>query len=325
MNASTNANADVASASCDGQAEWTIGRLLKWTHGYLARHDVDEARLAAEVLLSRAAKCRRIDLYTRFDEPLGEAALDRFREWARRAAAKEPIAYLVEEKEFFSLSFRVTRDVLIPRPETELLVERVLDHCEKVGLSQPRLLDLGTGSGCVVVAVLSQLDGAGAVATDVSPAALEIARFNAKRHSVLDRLALVEADRLMLPEQVVPDGGFNVLMSNPPYVPADTMGGLDAAVRDHEPTAALTDGGDGLSFYRSVAADAPRMLAPEGAVFVEVGDGRAATVIATVEETGMLVHLKTWKDQVTGHERVLMFSLEKTPKKAKSQEVEKSK
>ena len=109
MNTPTNANTDLASASCDEKPEWTIGRLLKWTHGYLARHDVEEPRLAAEVLLSRAAKCRRIDLYTRFDEPLGEAALDRFREWTRRAAGKEPIAYLVEEKE---LTLEPAADVL---------------------------------------------------------------------------------------------------------------------------------------------------------------------------------------------------------------------
>lgn len=299
MNAPTNTDA----------AEWTIGRLLNWTSDYLARHNVDEARLAAEVLLSHAAGCRRIDLYARFDKVLSETRLGPFREWVRRAAAQEPIAYLVEQKEFFSLSFRVTRDVLIPRPETEVLVEYVLDHCREAQLPEAKLLDLGTGSGCVVVAVLTQLEGAHAVATDVSPAALEIATFNAERHGLLDRLTLVEADRLLLPDAVVPDGGFDVLMSNPPYVPVDTMESLHVTVRKYEPSVALTDGADGLSFYRSVANDGPGLLAADGTVIVEVGDGQAAAAIEAVQRTGKLVHRKTQKDRVTGQERVLMFSL----------------
>lgn len=299
MNAPTNTDA----------AEWTIGRLLNWTSDYLARHNVDEARLAAEVLLSHAADCRRIDLYARFDKVLSETRLGPFREWVRRAAAQEPIAYLVEQKEFFSLSFRVTRDVLIPRPETEVLVEYVLDHCREAQLPEAKLLDLGTGSGCVVVAVLTQLEGAHAVATDVSPAALEIATFNAERHGLLDRLTLVEADRLLLPDAVVPDGGFDVLMSNPPYVPVDTMESLHVTVRKYEPSVALTDGADGLSFYRSVANDGPGLLAADGTVIVEVGDGQAAAAIEAVQRTGKLVHRKTQKDRVTGQERVLMFSL----------------
>jgi release factor glutamine methyltransferase len=143
----------------------------------------------------------------------------------------------------------------------------------------------------------------------VSPAAIKIARFNAERHNLLDRLTFVEADRLGLPEAVVPDGGFNVLMSNPPYVAADIMDSLHATVRKYEPAVALTDGADGLSFYRSVATDGPGLLAAGGAVIVEVGDKQATAAIETVERTGKLVHRKTQKDRVTGHERVLMFSL----------------
>lgn len=290
-------------------AGWTIGRLLSWTSEYLARHEVDDARLATEVLLAHAAACRRIELYTRFDEALDEECLSRFREWVRRAAAHEPIAYLVEEKEFFSLPFRITRDVLIPRPETEELVETVIDHCVKAGLTQPQLLDLGTGSGCMAVAVLTQLEDAGAVATDVSPAALEIARCNARRHGVQDRLSLVEADRFALPADVIPDGGFDVVMSNPPYVRADEMDRLDASVRDYEPSLGLTDGADGLSFYRSIATDAPGLLAGGGVVIVEAGDGQAAAAIETIEAVGRLEHRGTRKDRVVGQERVLMFSI----------------
>ncbi|MGB2985139.1 MAG: peptide chain release factor N(5)-glutamine methyltransferase [Phycisphaerae bacterium] len=289
-------------------SEWTIGRLLKWTSDYLARHQVEDARLASEVLLAHAAGCRRINLYTRFDEVLDEARLSRFREWVRRAARREPIAYLVEEKEFFSLPFRVTRDVLIPRPETELLVECVIDHCTKAGLTHPHLLDLGTGSGCIAVTLLVQLKGASAVATDVSSAALEVAGSNAERHGVLDRLTLVEADRLAVPRDVVPDGGFDVVVSNPPYVAADAMDGLDMTVRDYEPSIALSDGQDGLTFYRSMATDAPGLLAPKGVVVVEVGDGQAAAAVEIIETAGGLAHRRTRRDRVVGAQRVLMFS-----------------
>src|SRR3990172_2285629 len=170
---------------------WSIGRLLSWTSDYFGRLQVVDARLASEVLLAHAAQCRRIDLYARFDSILEPERVECFRGWVRRASAHEPIAYLVGEKEFFSLSFKVTPDVLIPRAETETLVECVLDHCEKGGLTHPRILDLGTGTGCLAVTALVHLAAAKGVATDLSAAALEVARSNAARHGVSDRLLLV--------------------------------------------------------------------------------------------------------------------------------------
>lgn len=299
----------VMSAQFDtNAAQWTIGRLLNWTADYLAQHNVADARLATEVLLAYAAGCRRIDLYARFEQVLEEDRLARFRTLVRRAGTQEPIAYLVGEKEFFSLPLRVTPDVLIPRPETEVLVECVLDHCTKARLARPRLLDLGTGSGCIAVTLLVQLSGAKAVATDVSPKALEVARFNARRHGVLDRLTLIEADCLALPQEVVFKDRFDVLVSNPPYIAADAVHRLDVSVRNYEPPVALTDGGDGLSFYRSVATDGPRLLTPQGVVFVEVDDRAAPAVVKTIEGAGGLLHRRTWKDQVVGQERVLLFS-----------------
>lgn len=287
--------------------EWTIGSLLKWTSEYLSKHGVAEARLSAEVLLAHAAQCRRIDLYARFEKSLDERHLPRFRDWVRRAASHEPIGYLVEEKEFFSLPFRVTQDVLIPRPETEVLVECALDHCLKAGLDQPRLLDLGTGSGCIAIALLVQLPGAQAVATDISAAALEVARVNAERHHVSDRLRLIEADGLALPADVVPEDGFELLLSNPPYVSANAVTKLDACIRDYEPAVALSDGGDGLSFYRQIAREGTALIAPNGVVLVEIGDGQAAKVIDTMQEPGLLRHEQTRKDRVVGQERVLKF------------------
>jgi len=288
---------------------WSIGRLLSWTSDYFGRHQIVDARLASEVLLAHAAQCRRIDLYARFDAVLEPQRVECFRGWVRRASAHEPIAYLVGQKEFFSLSFKVTPDVLIPRAETETLVECALDHCAGAGLTHPRLLDLGTGSGCLAIAALVHLPAATGVATDVSAAALEVARSNAARHGVCDRLVFVEADRLALPAAVVPKEGFDILMCNPPYIPASAISGLEANVRDYEPSLALTDGADGLSFYRTIAEHCPALLAPEAMIFVEVGDGAGRAVVEAMTAGGNLEHRQTRKDRVVGQERVLAFSL----------------
>lgn len=291
------------------ETEWTIGRLLSWTTDYFSQHGVDDPRLSGEVLLAHAAECRRIDLYARFDRVLDGEQRVRFRELVKRAAAQEPVAYLVGQKEFFSLPLNVTRDVLIPRAETETLVECIIDHCLNAGLAHPRLLDLGTGSGCIAIAVLKHVAGARGVATDISKEALEVARGNAERHGLLDRLTLVEAGGLALPDGVVPDGGFDVLMSNPPYIPSDEMERLDATVRKYEPRVALTDEKDGLSFYRSIAADGPGLLASGGVVVVEVADEQGRVVRELLEASGRFAHRQTKKDRVVGKERALVFSL----------------
>ncbi len=287
-------------------APWTLGRLLSWTADFLGRQGVDDPRLAAEVLLAHAANCRRIDLYARFERVLDAESLTRFRESVKRAGNHEPIAYLVGEKEFFSLRFHVTPDVLIPRAETEELVACVIDLCSQAGWESPRLWDLGTGSGCIAIAVLSQLANATCLATDASPAALEITRRNADRHKVADRMAVEEANGLSLPEALKPEGGFHVLMCNPPYIPAAQIATLDRAVRDFEPRGALTDEADGLSFYRAIADESSRFLADAGYVAVEIGDGTAAAVTQIMTSKGF-GHVQTRKDRTVGKERVLVF------------------
>lgn len=290
------------------QTNWTIGRLLQWTAAYLGRHGVAEGRLAAEILLARAADCSRIDLYARFDEVPDPSPLTVFREWVRRASAHEPVAYIVGQKEFFSLSFRVTRDVLIPRPESEALVECALDHLGRMNSSPPALLDLGTGSGCLAIAILFQHRHATAVATDVSAAALAVARANAERHGVSDRITFACADGLALSAELVPPGGFDLLVCNPPYVAACEMAGLDAVVRDYEPKVALTDGRDGLTFYGIISERGPALLRPDGVVVVEVADGRAEAARKAMERRGAFVHRETRRDRVVGQDRVLTFA-----------------
>lgn len=291
-------------------APWTLRRLLSWTANFLQKQGVDDPRLSAEVLLAHAAACRRIDLYARFERVLDPESLTRFRESVKRAGNQEPIAYLVGEKEFFSLRFHVTSDVLIPRAETEELVESVIDLCRQVGWDVPRLWDLGTGSGCIAVAVLSHLPTATCLATDASPGALEIARQNAQRHEVIERITFHEASQLVLPDSLIPDGGFHLLMCNPPYIPAAQIATLDRAVRDFEPRAALTDDADGLSFYRAIAADVVKFLAAGGFVAVEIADGAAAAVKEIMTSSGIFAHYRTRKDRTVGKERVLVFKMQ---------------
>lgn len=321
-------------------SEWTIGRLLAWTTDFLKRHEIEDARLSAEVLLAGALNCRRLQLYTRFDDSPQTEATTRYRDWVRRAGQHEPVAYIVGEKEFFSLPFYVTRDVLIPRSETETLVECIVDYfrarsvsdgstpnrtpsaSERApnvrarsvsdGLNQSlsegfHILDVGTGSGCIIIAALVQLPNAVGVATDISAAALAVARRNAERHTVLDRLTLLEADALNFPGGSVPAGGFDVIVSNPPYIPAQEIPGLKPEVRDYEPRVALTDEANGLSFYGRLAEKAPLLLAPNGRLMVEVGDGQADAVLEVLTAGGTLIHDRTVKDRVTGLERVAIM------------------
>ncbi|MFH0980778.1 MAG: peptide chain release factor N(5)-glutamine methyltransferase [Planctomycetota bacterium] len=299
----------MADQSTAHEAPWTVGRLLQWTQQYLAQRGVDEARLATEVLLSHALNCRKIELYTRFESVPAADRRAVFRELVLAAADHTPVAYLVGYKEFFSLTFEVTPAVLIPRPETEALVMRALQLCEDRNLEQPRFLDVGTGSGCIVVTLLKHLPSGQAVATDIFPGALEVARRNATRHGVADRVAFVEVDRLELPAKRIPDGGFDLMVSNPPYVAADEMATLPQNIRAHEPAMALTEGGDGLSFYRVFAQAGPALLRAGGAILVEIGYGKGPAVVDIFGRSGRFAYVGAWRDPTDPHDRVMEFRL----------------
>jgi len=299
----------MTSSSAMESQSWTIKRLLSWTVEYLTKHGVEEPRLSAEILLAHSLGKRRIDLYARFDNEPDQASRDRFKTMIQRAAAHEPIAYLVGRKEFFSLSLQVSPAVLIPRPETELLVECVLEHLTENGLKQPRLWDLGTGSGCLAIALLKQIPGATCLGTDVSSEALDVARRNAEEHGVGDRLELTRVNRFSLDDPEPRRHFFDVVLSNPPYVPAEQWPTLDRCIREHEPRIAVTDEQDGLSFYRSIAAEGPSFLANGGVVAVEVGDDCAMAVRRAMESGGRFRLCHGRRDRTVGRDRVLMFEL----------------
>lgn len=250
---------------------WTIGRLLQWTSGFLKERGSDTPRLDSEVLLAHALGCERIMLYTRFDEEPNEAVRTAYRALVKERSAGKPVAYLVGRREFYSLPFAVTPDVLIPRPETELLVIGLLDAAKSTkpavrgeGLE---IADVGTGSGIIAVCAALKLPTARITAIDKSPAALAVARRNAETHKVADRIEFVESD---LFEKVAADRRFDFIASNPPYITTAEMAELDRDVRDFEPHVALEAGPNGTEVIERLVPQAAERLVPGGTLFIEI-------------------------------------------------------
>jgi release factor glutamine methyltransferase len=239
---------------------WTPLKLLSWTQEFFAKKGIDAPRLTAEVLLAHALSCDRVRLYLDFDKPLGDPELAAYRELVRRRADGEPTAYLTGKREFYGHGFAVDRRVLVPRPETELVVEVALAALPEGG----RALDLCTGSGAIAVSLALGRPGARVVATDVSEDALTVARENAARLGAVVELATGD-----LWAAVHGDARFDVIASNPPYIPSRELAGLSREVR-REPCIALDGGEDGLAVLRRVVAGAPARLVPGGTLVVEM-------------------------------------------------------
>lgn len=278
---------------------WTVGRLLTWTADWLGTKGSDSPRLDAEVLLAHVRGCPRIMLYTAFDTPVTDADRARFRELVKRRGEGEPVAYLVGSREFFSLAFAVTPAVLVPRPETEGLVVRAIDLCRDA--AAPRIVDVGTGSGAIAVALAKHLPHAGLTATDISAAALAVAGDNARRHGVADRVELFECDLLADPRA---GGPWDVIVSNPPYVRDDEFASLPRDVRLHEPKGALVAGPTGAEVIARLAREAAPRLAPGGWLLVEIGPGVATAAEAAIARTPGLSAEPTLRD-LAGLPRIL--------------------
>jgi release factor glutamine methyltransferase len=256
-------------------ADWTLMEFLRWTTDFFKQHGVPSPRLDAELLLAHVLASTRMDLYLGFDKPLAEADRATYRELIRRRAKERvPVAYLTERREFWSLPFRVTPDVLIPRPETETLVRVALDQ------KPARVLEIGVGSGCISAALARELPSIEIVACDVSAGALAVARENLAALGVLERVTLVDAAEL-----AALGGSFDLVVSNPPYVPSGELAGLAPELR-HEPRLALDGGPDGLDVIRQLCAEAPARLSRPGAIAFEVGAGQAAPVAELLRATG---------------------------------------
>jgi release factor glutamine methyltransferase len=284
--------------------EWTVGKLLTWTADYLRKQGSESARLDAELLLAQARDCQRIELYTAFHEVVPEEVRAIFRESVRQRAQGTPVAYLVGHREFYSLSFLVTPDVLIPRPETEFLVLAMLDLLkDQEGSSQPRrVADIGTGSGILAICAAKLLANCQVDAVDISPAALEVARQNAERHQVADRIRFHLGD-LLAP--LDPTTRFDLIVSNPPYVSRPEYDQLMQDVRQFEPQQALLAGETGTEVIARLIHDAPDFLPAAGWLVIEVSPMIADRVTEMLREDGRFERMEVRKD-LAGHSRVIL-------------------
>ena len=279
---------------------WTIGRLLDWTTKYLGEKGSESPRLDTEVLLAHALGCKRIDLYARHSEAAPEQGRQKFRELVRQRVEGCPVAYLVGRKEFFSLEFAVNRTVLIPRPDSECVVDECLRLAKT--MTEPAVLDIGTGSGGLAVAVAKHHKTARVTAVDISPEALAVASSNAERHGVAQRVRFMHSDLFAaLPDEEP----FDFILSNPPYIPHDDIAKLAPGVRDYEPHTALDGGTDGYAVFERLIAEAPAHLKPGGYLLVEIGSPQEGPARARIERQGGYELAKTVHDG-SGHPRVLI-------------------
>jgi release factor glutamine methyltransferase len=295
----------------DAPREWQVVELLKTTADYFSSRLVDEPRQSAELLLAHVLGQSRLQLYLNHNRPVFRDELDRFRSLCRRRIDGCPVQYLVGEQFFYGMRFAVDERVLIPRPETELLVEHAVECLGKKnshGDAALTVLDIGTGSGCIAVTMARLCDSARITAVDKSPGALELARTNAQQHDVLSRISFVEAD--MFDDgfaALLPDACYGMIVSNPPYIPVSEWEGLQREVKDHEPAMALTVP-EGLECYRAIAALGRPLLRPGGRICLEIHADGARAVSAILESAGFCC-IATMKDY-SGHDRIVSALLE---------------
>lgn len=311
---------------------WTIGRILKWTEQYFKDEGIESPRLDAEVLLAHVLEKQRIYLYVHFDEPLQPAELAAYREMVKQRVLRVPVAQILGEKEFMGLTFKVTADTLVPRPDTEILVQAAVERLKAMkgeakapedealadgeeassaadrdeaaaDVSQEplRIADIGTGSGAICLSVLRYLAGTVADTVDISPAARAVAEENAASLGLQDRVTFHTGDLL----QPLVGMTFAAILSNPPYIPEADIATLAPEVRLKEPHTALSGGRDGLDFYRRLAKEAPAMLVPGGFMAFEVGIHQAEPVAALAKANPLIARTEILPDYA-GIDRVVV-------------------
>lgn len=260
---------------------WSIKRVLSWAADDLKRRGNDSARLDVELLLGNVLKLDRIALIMQSERPLAPGELSRFRALFKRRRAGEPVAYLLGQREFYGLSLRVDSRVLVPRPDSERLVEVALERTRERSM-WGRALDLCTGSGCIAIAFARQRPTWRVTASDISPDALAVARDNAHRTGAIRNVRLVQGSLF----GAVPGERFELVTANPPYIPAGDIAGLPVDVRDFEPRLALDGGADGLELVREIAARGPQHLAAGGLLAIEIGYDQGPRACAILSESG---------------------------------------
>ena len=272
---------------------WTTRRLLGWMVPHFEAKGVDSARIVAEMLLAHVLECERMRLYMEVDRPASSEERDALRQLVARASNHEPVQYLVGEGWFYGRPFHVDPSTLIPRPCTETLVDAVLHwHRERASDSAPLIFDIGTGTGCIVIALALQIPEARLIGTDMSEAALTLARRNANRHEVADRIELRPGSGL----EPLGGRGADAIVSNPPYIPDHEWDEVAPNVKLFEPASALRGGPDGLEVIRPLIDEAPALLAPGGLLAIEIAACERDEVIQLAERTGELRDIDVLRD-----------------------------
>ncbi len=287
----------------DDRRQWTIIKLIRWATSYLQSHDIDSPRATAEILLADALQLVRIDLYLKFDQPLETDELQRFKTLIKRRVRREPVAYILGKREFWSLDLEVNENVLIPRPETECLVEVALDILAGMTFGTARrILDLGTGSGAIVVALAAQEPHHIYFASDRFQPAIELARRNAGKYDLYRNIHFLVGDWLSPFKWTRP--GFDIILSNPPYIPSGAIGELQPEIHRYEPIAALNGNEDGLACYRQIIESAHDYLNPQGVLLLEIGHDQKEDVQQIVSRVNRYCDFNCSKDY-SGYDRVV--------------------
>jgi len=281
------------------RTQWTIRDVLEWTADHFSGKGIASPRLDAEILLAQTLGVDRIYLYMNLDRPLLPDERDRYRSLVRRRGAREPVALITGVKEFWSIPLRVVPGILIPRPETEILVESVLEEIKEN--PAPTVLEIGTGSGAVAIAVAHENQRVKFIAVDVDPRAVEIAEANANESNVSNSLEFQVSDLLT---DLDSTGKFDVICSNPPYIPSDVIDTLEPEIARFEPRHALDGGPDGLDVIRRLAREAPNFLKENGALILEMGDGQERDVREILTSEGRFREIRVFPD-LSGKARVI--------------------
>ena len=260
----------------------TILNAVELSSEYLLKKGVDDSRINAEILLAHILNCKRMDLYLKFDQPLKGEEVDEYRKLIKRRGLREPLQYIIGKVEFYGLEFIVNENVLIPRPETELLVEEIITRSDKN--EELKILDVGTGSGNIAIVLSKNLPNANIVSIDISPHTIKIAEQNAILNNINGKLIFQNVD--VLDFKVPTDQKFDIIVSNPPYISINDYSSLEKELLEHEPKIALTDNNDGYSFYESISALSKNWLTDGGKLYFELGINQVERVKESMLNNG---------------------------------------
>ena len=258
----------------------TVLESIKLSTEFLTNKGIESPRINAELMLAKILNCKRLDLYLSFDRPLNEEETNLYREFIRRRSKFEPLQYILGSVEFYGLEFKVDKSVLIPRPETEILVETILNSVEKD--SALNILDIGTGSGIIAICLAKNLRASSISATDISDSALVIAKENAELNGVEKQINFKNFD--IVTNEGYPGNQFDIVVSNPPYISSEEYQNLAPELKLYEPQIALTDNFDGLNFYRTITGKSKTLLKKGGKLFFELGQGQSYKVSDIIQQ-----------------------------------------